>query len=157
VADAWQGRHIKGAITHFLELASGMHAEAITAQFKTQKIQFSAGGDSHVITYVGHDGLMDFSIPDVVAPNKSSLPNSSIVLACYSDHFFKDKLTKAGSHSLLTTNGLMAPEAYTLDAAFVSWFSGQSPEETHTAAATAYSKYQKAQMWWTRKLFSTTN
>ncbi len=157
IADAWQGRHIKDATIRFLEMSSGMHSETITAKYKNKPISFMAGGTAHAITYIGHDGLMDFTIPELDTPKVNPLPNSSIVLACYSEHFFSDKLKKTGTHSLLTTNGLMAPEAYTFEAVISSWFSGKSPANIHLAAASSYSKYQKAKLWWSKKLFSTTH
>jgi hypothetical protein len=41
------------------------------------------------------------------------------------------------------TTGLMAPEAYTLEAAVNGWVAGKTDAETRELAAQAYSKYQK--------------
>jgi len=155
VADAWQGDKIKAATERFIELSSGKYPESIWLQRDNKKIEIFAGGDAHLISYIGHNGLMDFSISSLVKPVNQNKPKSSIVLACYSQNYFAKKLNQSGTHSLLTTNGLMAPEAYTLEAALVSWFSGHSANETHIAAATAYSEYQKARLSWARGLFST--
>jgi len=155
VADAWRGNKIKDATENFIDLSSGKYAELVSIEQKGGNTKINAGGASHVVTYIGHNGLMDFSISSLVKPANQHTAISSIVLACYSHNYFANKLSKAGSHSLLTTNGLMAPEAYTLEAALVSWFSGHSTLETQTAAAKAYSQYQKAKLSWAKKLFST--
>ncbi len=65
----------------------------------------------------GLNGLMDFDIPEQEPGDQQGVSKSSIILACYSDRYFNTKLSNANSHSLLTTNGLMAPEAYILEAA----------------------------------------
>lgn len=155
VADAWQGREIKSAIEKFMEISSGEDREIIKLGEGENAFEIVAGGGSHVTAYIGHNGLMDFSIPERKAGNQKQVEKSSIILACYSKRYFSDKLLKAGSYSLLTTNGLMAPEAYTLEAALSSWFSGKPPSETHAAASAAYSKYQKANLSWAKRLFST--
>ncbi|HEY6389433.1 MAG TPA: hypothetical protein VIX91_27435 [Candidatus Acidoferrum sp.] len=47
---------------------------------------------------------------------------------------------------LLWTNGLMAPEAYTLKAALDGWILQESKEEIRKRAAAAYAKYQSVVM-----------
>jgi len=155
VADAWQGNKIKDSIEHFIDLSSGKYVESVLVEQTTANTKIIAGGASHVVAYIGHNGLMDFSISSLINPANQHKSKSSIVLACFSQNYFANKLSQAGSHSLLTTNGLMAPEAYTLEAALVSWFSGHTSAETHTAAAKAYSQYQKARLSWSKTLFST--
>ena len=155
VADAWQGDKIKTATERFIELSAGKYPEPVSLLQDGKNLEINAGGDAHLVSYIGHNGLMDFSIPSLVNPAEQYTPKSAIVLACYSQNYFADKLNQSGSHSLLTTNGLMAPEAYTLEAALVSWFSGYSTSETHLAAAKAYSRYQKAKISWAKGLFST--
>lgn len=77
-----------------------------------------------------------------------------MILACYSRNYFTELLLIRQAHSLLTTNGFMAPEAYALEAAVSSWFSGGSSEETRNAAGDSYAKFQKANRKWSRKLFA---
>ena len=54
---------------------------------------------------------------------------------------------------LLTTN-LMAPEAYTLDAAVTTWAKGESSAKVRESAAAAYANYQKISVKAARGLFT---
>lgn len=155
IAEAWQGREIRAATTRFLQLVGGESEETYVLGDADNELTVSAGGSSHLIAYVGHNGLMDFSLLTVSEPEPEAGPRSSVVLACRSRDYFADLLSFKRSHSLLTTNGLMAPEAYTLEAAIGAWFSGASPTTTRYSAAYTYAEYQKANLNWSRRLFAT--
>ena len=155
IAEAWQGRAIRGATTRFLGLAGGEPVEQYVVGDQDEKTTISAGGASHLVAYVGHNGLMDFASPAVTEPVSFTGARSSVVLACRSREYFSELLGFKRSHSLLTTNGLMAPEAYTLEAAISAWFSGASSDETRNSAADTYAEYQKANQSWSRRLFAT--
>jgi len=128
VADAWRGSDIRASITSFLEEAS------------------TQGPD--IVAYVGHDGLMEFDVAPRVA--RASTRPRAIVLACASKQYFSDHLRRAGSDPLLLTNGLMAPEAYTLTAAIEAFAENRDVRE---AAARAYDQYQKCGLKAARRLF----
>jgi hypothetical protein len=154
VADAWDGRTIRDAIVRFLGMAAGRDAEAIAVDGMPEALH--AGGNAHLVAFVGHDGLMDFSLASSPAARAKAPPRSSIVLACASQAYFSPHLARGGSHPLLLTTNLMAPEAYTLDAAVTSFAKGESPAAVVEAAASAYSKYQKCSMKAARGLFTGT-
>mgnify|MGYP006883467858 FL=1 len=65
------------------------------------------------------------------------------MLACISKSYFAPYLKQTGAHPLLWTTGLMAPEAYTLEAAMNAWVNGDSHVVTRYKAAGAYNQYQK--------------
>ncbi len=155
IAEAWRGREIRAATTRFLQLVGGEPEETYVLGDAPNETTVAAGGSSHLIAYVGHNGLMDFASPAVSEPEPEAGPRSSVVLACRSRDYFADLLNFKRSHSLLTTNGLMAPEAYTLEAAISAWFSGESPSATRFSAADTYAEYQKANRNWSRRLFAT--
>lgn len=138
LADAWDGRYIADAIRYFLEMNRGGHLERV----QTGARSVDAGSQAHVAVFVGHNGLMDFEVPALPMSKAASPAHASVVLACISDSYFAP-LLRDYSVPLLTTTGLMAPEAYTLDAALVSWFSGGGPGEVRAAAARAYAQYQR--------------
>lgn len=138
VAEAWKGERIGDAIRRFLELSRGGAPEPLRADSGS----FDAGGAAHVLVFIGHNGLMDFAPPLLDAPRAAPLPHAAIVLACLSDEYFAPLLA-AHSALLLTTTGLMAPEAYSLDAALERWFAGASPAQVRAAAGSAYARYQK--------------
>lgn len=138
VAEAWRGRNIGDAIRHFLELDRGEHVERLRAG----DLEFDAGGAAHVAAFVGHNGLMDFSAPVLAEIDVAVQPHASVVLACMSDPYFT-RLLRPNSWPLITTSGLMAPEAYTLASVVESWFSGSEPAKVRQVAARAYAKYQR--------------
>ena len=155
IAEAWRGREIRTATNRFLQLAGGEPHETYVLGDATNETIVAAGGSSHLVAYVGHNGLMDFASPAVSEPESEAGPRSSVVLACRSRDYFADLLSVRKSHGLLTTNGLMAPEAYTLEATITAWFSGESPYTTRNSAADAYAEYQNADRDWSRRLFAT--
>jgi hypothetical protein len=138
VAEAWHGEHIAAAIQRFLEINRGEHLESL----RVGERMIEAGGAAHVIVFVGHNGLMDFAAPSLPPTRARAMPHASVVLACFSDDYFSS-LLRPDSLPLLMTTGLMAPEAYTIDAALQTWFDGASPTAVRTAAAGAYARYQR--------------
>jgi hypothetical protein len=124
-ADAWQGKRIREAITAFIEDANGI------------------GPQADIVAYIGHDGLMEFN----VAPRMGTRPRKAIVLACASRQYFGRYVPDP----LLMTNGLMAPEAYTLTAAIEAHVKGTNVTE---AAAQAYDRFQKCGIRAARNLFA---
>lgn len=134
IAEAWDGREIKKATLRFLDLA--------------------AKGDTHVVVYVGHDGLMDFELEEKPEAIKGAPATSVAIFACASREYFQDVLKGIGAHALVLTTGLMAPEAYTLDAMLKAWFSGKDAQATREAVARAYQRYQKCSMKAARRLFT---
>ncbi len=133
IAMAYRGAEIKQATRAFLADATG-----------------SGGADLTV--YIGHNGLMNFSIgPDAVKKRKKV--TEAVILACKSKEYFLPWLKRAGAKPLILTNGFMAPEAYTLEAILKGWVTGETAERIHERAANAYNKYQKCGMTGARRLF----
>ena len=152
IAEAWDGREMKAALTRFFRLAAGHDAETMPIDGR----EIEAGGAAHLVAFVGHDGLMDGPVDEVpsAAPNASA--RVSVVLACMSRSFFGDHLEAGGSHALVLTTGLMAPEAYTLDAIVRTWFADGDQSAVCAAAADAYWQYQHCSASAARGLFSCT-
>lgn len=153
VADAWDGKEIKEAVRRFLDMAAGKRRELVVVGDGGPSGTLEAGGSAHLVAYIGHDGLMDFSLPPPVPPRESGQPRSALVLACLSRRYFQKHLDQAGAHALLMTTGLMAPEAYTFDAAVTVWISQGKTGEVREAAARAYDKYQGCGLRGARNLF----
>ena len=139
IADAYDGSRMRSALTDFFRAAAGHD----TVKIATDNSNFLAGGASDMVCFVGHNGLMDLSLAAYPDNSGRANPDCAVVLACRSSSYFQKPLRKAGCRPLITTSGLMAPEAYTLDAVIRSWAEGDSPGETRRKAAAAYSEYQK--------------
>jgi hypothetical protein len=137
LADAYDGQFIRQTTIDFLNASAGKNEVEIETDDK--KIYF--GGASDLIAYIGHDGLMDFSLQQKFE-GSTDRKRETIILACYSKNYFSLHLKPTGSVPLLWTSGLMAPEAYTLHDAIHEWINKSSPQQIRLAAAKAYSGYQ---------------
>jgi hypothetical protein len=153
VADAYFGREIKQTVSDFLRAAAGLDQNEILydATVNGKALRIPAAAD--LVVYVGHDGLMDFSLEQVIS-GTGGTKRSAIVLACASKQFFGSALRAAEARPLLWTTGLMAPEAYTLKAALDGWILGESDEKIRHRAAEAYAQYQKCGTAAALRLFS---
>lgn len=149
VADAYDGAAIRQTIVDFLDYAAGLKKMQINAA--GQKI--AAGGSADLICYVGHDGLMDFSLNSHPAPADVKT-REVMILACASKNYFSAAIKKTGARPLLWTTGLMCPEAYTLAAAMDAWIKNEPGEKIEEAAAQTYHQYQKCGMKAARNLFA---
>ncbi|HEY0978751.1 MAG TPA: hypothetical protein VGE21_14865 [Flavobacteriales bacterium] len=150
VADAYDGRFIRQATEDLLLFASGGGAMPIPLKDRTLK----AGGAADLVTYVGHDGLMDFNLERTYTA-QDRRRREVIILACASRNYFSEPLRKTGASPLLWTTHLMAPEAYTLHAALGQWVLRKPDSAVHEQAAQAYNKYQKCGINGARRLFAT--
>ena len=97
---------------------------------------------------------MDFRLTLAIS-KQDEVRRNAIILACASRQYFRELLSASGAYPLLWTNGLMAPEAYTLESALNAWIEGKTNQEIHESAAIAYDKYQKCGLRGARKLFAT--
>ncbi len=154
VADAYRGREIRRATEDFLKFAAGQSVQRIEARAAAERWLLQAGGGADLVAYVGHDGLMDFTLPEYPR-NADGRKRQAILLACASKVYFQEPLQRTGAEPLLWTTGLMAPEAYVLQAALDAWSRGENGEAVRQRAAEAYHKYQKCGLSAARRLFVT--
>ena len=157
VGEAWDGREMERAIDQFLSIAAGQAIRREVLEINGKTVTFSSGGSSSLVVFVGHNGLMDFPLESIPQKIENAKPRSSVVLSCVSKDYFLKPLLQGGSHPLLLTTGLMAPESYTLAAVIKSFVRGESPSEIRNAAAAAYHKYQKCGLRGAQRLFWTQN
>lgn len=150
VADAYDGAEIKQTITDFLTYSAGL------SKIKIQVDSFSilAGGNADLIAYVGHNGLMDFSLKSYPSQFDTK-KREVIILACASKNYFSFYIKKTGAYPLLWTTHLMCPEAYTLDASIDAWIKKENPAAIREKAAQVYHQYQKCGIRGARKLLVT--
>lgn len=149
LADAYDGRYIKQATIDFLKASGG--DELQTMVINNHDLVF--GGGSELVAYIGHDGLMEFDIEEDIYSCDSN--KDAIILACVSKHYFSPYLNKTNANPLVWTTGLMAPEAYTLNAAIDGWILNETDQQIKERAAQAYHKYQKSGIRGARNLLVT--
>ncbi|MEP3209001.1 MAG: hypothetical protein ABJN95_07420 [Maribacter sp.] len=150
LADAYDGKYIKQTTIDFFEASSGAEEQKII--YETQELCF--GGGASLVAYVGHDGLMEFSIDNSFKPHNNE-PRDAIMLACVSKNYFEPYLKKTGANPLVWSTGLMSPEAYTLKGAIDGWILQETDLEIRERAAKAYHQYQKCGMRGARNLLVT--
>ncbi len=136
VAEAYDGAHMRRAVADFFESAAGRRRVDVQAGGAL----IESAGRADVVCFVGHNGLMDFRLSHTPQPAAGDRPAHAMVFACRSEAYFAEPLVAAGCEPIVTTHGLMAPEAYVLDAALRAWAGGAS---TRQAASAAYAKYQR--------------
>lgn len=150
IADAYDGQFIEQCTKDFLKSSSGNMKDTIHVNNSI----IGSAGNSQLIAYIGHDGLMDFQIHESFQ-NTDRKKRDVIILACYSKHYFSPHLQKSNVNPLVWTSGLMCPEAYTIHDAISAYLKNETNEQIRTRAALAYSKYQKCSVKASRNLLLT--
>lgn len=150
LADAYDGKHIKETIVRFLEASAGNNPEKITHNNSTLKF----GGDANLLSYIGHNGLMEFNVAGNFTP-KNKDKRDVIILACISKSYFTPHLKETKANPLVWSTGLMAPEAYTLKWAIDGWILNETDLQIRERAAKAYHKYQKCGLKGAKRLLVT--
>ncbi|QEC80490.1 hypothetical protein FSB76_13315 [Mucilaginibacter ginsenosidivorax] len=138
VADAWDGQAIEKTTEDFLYSCAGQLKDTI----HYQKQVIGIDGNAQLLAYIGHDGLMDFGLPNKFK-NADGKTRDCIILACISKKYFSGFITQAKANPLVWTTGLMCPEAYTLHDAIAGYIKNEPGEKIRTRAVSAYVKYQK--------------
>lgn len=150
VADAYDGKHIKECTIDFLNSCSGNKKDSL----KIGEEVIGLNGKAKLVAYIGHNGLMDFSLPNTFQ-NKDGENRDAIILACASKQYFSPYLKAAKATPVLWTTHLMCPEAYTLHDALDVYIRGEGNIAVREAAAAAYNKYQKCGIKGARRLLVT--
>lgn len=153
IADAYRGREIRQSTLDFLKFASGRDTEAIEVLSDGKRSTLYGGGAADLMVYVGHNGLMDFGLPEY-PQSADDRRRGAVILACASKPYFEDPLRRTGADPVLWTTNLMAPEAYVLEAAVEGWRLGEEGEKVRRRAAEAYHKYQNCGMRGAMNLFA---
>ncbi|RRJ92727.1 hypothetical protein EG240_02305 [Paenimyroides tangerinum] len=150
IADAYDGKEIKQTTIEFLKSSSGQFKDTLHIDNKIIGIN----GNSELIAYIGHDGLMDFEIESNFR-NKDKKQRDVIILACFSKRFFGPLMQENNVNPIVWTSNLMAPEAYIIHDAITGYLNNETNEEIRNRAAQAYSKYQKCSLKAARNLLVT--
>jgi len=153
IADAYRGNKIKQCTIDFFNASAGNNTDTISVK-NNGKTEVLNIGKASLVCFIGHDGLMDFTI-DNYPVKKTETKNDVMILACISKSYFSDGIKKAGANPVLWTTGLMCPEAYTIKAAIDGWLLKETGQRIRKRAAEAYNQYQKCGMKGAMGLFAT--
>jgi hypothetical protein len=138
IADAYDGKYIKQCTIDFAKGLSGLNKDTA----KIGNTVLGTMGNAQLLSYIGHDGLMEFDLPSTYT-NNDGQNRKAIILACISKKYFTPIVKNANATPLVWTTGLMAPEAYTLHDAIQQYLLNAPATSIQKAAAAAYHKYQK--------------
>lgn len=150
VADAYDGQYIKNCTKDFFYSSSGQMKDV----FSINNTKIGLYGNAKLVSYIGHDGLMDFALSESFK-NTDKQTRDCIILACYSKRFFSPLLKETQANPLVWSSHLIAPEAYILHDALTGYLNNESAEQIRSRAALAYSKYQKCSVKAARNLLVT--
>ena len=149
IAEAWDGAHMSEALDHYFACVSGTKKVTVTEDGSEP---VAAGGDAHLVVFVGHNGLMDRD-HDLPTHANSQPARATAALACRSRGYFSNHLSAAKANPVLMTNGLMAPEGYVVAALLEGFFRSHSKQKIAKEVATAYHAYQNCGMQAAMNLF----
>lgn len=134
VFDAFHGDEIDEAVDQFWGKATG----GGVVRFRDGELERTLKID--VAGYAGHNRLMDGKRLPTRPSDDAAVP--SFVLACYSESYFGDRLTEAGSKPLLLTQALIAPEAYVVEGFLAALAQNASPAQIRRQSVAQYAKWQ---------------
>ena len=150
IADAYDGKNIKECTLDFLNSCSGTKKDTIMIG----KNILGINGNAKLVAYVGHNGLMDFSVQGSFE-NKDGKTRQAIITACASKQYFSPYLKSAKANPLVWSTHLMSAEAYTVHDAISTYIAGGNDSAVRESAAAAYNKYQKCGIKAARRLLVT--
>lgn len=139
VADAYNGKYIAQCISDFLSSACGRWKDTVHIN---DNLTIGCCGNSQLVSYIGHDGLMEHILNDRFT-NTDGKKRDVIILACTSRTFFSPYLEPANVNPIVWTKHFMAPEAYTIHDAITGYVKKESNQEILERAIKAYATYQK--------------
>lgn len=151
VADAYRGDKMKPCVNDFLSAVAGKKIDELSIESEGENHNLALFSEADFIAFNGHNGLMDFELNYM--PNEDGLKKDVAVIGCASFEYFKNHLNIAKGYPLLTTNGLMAPEAYIVEAVVNEWAINKTDSDFQLAAGKAYNQYQKCGIKGATRLF----
>ncbi len=155
IADAYDGSKMRDCVVDYLQSLAGQKMGNIGIEGK----EGQGYANADLLVFNGHDGLMDYNdIPyylNTQEKEESREAKDAVMIACYSGNYFRPFLQKAGAYPLVVTNGLMAPEAYVLEAILEQWIQLKPAETIRKSAGMGYNQYQKCGARGADRLFST--
>lgn len=137
VAQAWRGEEIHRAFTHYADDLYGVTSHTVTLADGTE---LAAGGDAHVVAYVGHNHLMDLAAFDwkAVAKRADARPRGAIAIACHTAVYMQDVVPGARQVPLVLTRDFLLASAAALEGAVLGFARGGDYAAIRKGAAAGY-------------------
>jgi hypothetical protein len=141
VIHGWRGSQIDRALAAYAADVSGQGTRTITLADKTT---IDAGGAAQIVSFVGHNRLMDLDTYAWPEPGKEA--KGTIAIACHTSSYMKRDVTASTRVPLLMTNDFLFSNAAPLEAAVLAFARGGGYGAIRVDAATAYAGVQKKEV-----------
>lgn len=137
VAQAWRGRAIDRALARYAADLYGARTQAITL---TDGTVLAAGGDAHVVAYVGHNRLMDLDRFDwrAIAARGDQRSRGVIAIACHTAPYMQDVVPGPRQVPLVLTRDFLLASAAALEGAVTAYAQGGDYAAVRRGAAQGY-------------------
>jgi hypothetical protein len=132
-------RHVDRGATLFASAYRGSAIKRCLSDYETA-VQ---SGTYDLVVFIGHNGLMDFNLPQPAKSRRHGKRPDCVVLCCKSESYFKTRLTDAGGRPAVLTTQLMYPGAFILGAISETWLAGGKLSALRESAGGAYAANQK--------------
>jgi len=150
IADAYRGDKMKECLEdHFNSLS-----ELILDTVYTLTDTIPTNGNADFLVFNGHNGLMDNQINFTsIFPQKQK---DAAAIACLSNYYFAMiYYPQCNAYPLVTTQSLLPPEAYVIEAIINNWAELKSGEEICNAAGDAMNNIHNCGQKAARNMFTT--
>jgi hypothetical protein len=137
----YRGSEIRKAMTDYLQ---GVNRDGQREE-STNGVVLRAGGESHLVGYIGHDYFYDVDDPRpllALRQGDSVVHKGTFALSCTGHRLIRPAIQRANAHILILNRTLGFPGAWTAEAIVASLASGRSPREIHRAATEAFAEGQ---------------
>ncbi len=123
VAFAWRGERIDDALVRF---ADDLYGRSATAVVLPDGTRLAAGGDAHVVAYVGHNRLMDLTGFDWRgrAASADPRPRGALAIACHTAVYVQDVVPGPSRVPLLFTRDYLLASSAALAGAVLALAGG---------------------------------
>ncbi|MFK7910301.1 MAG: hypothetical protein AB8F34_06820 [Akkermansiaceae bacterium] len=143
VVDAWRGSEIEPCIREFCQSLAGQLYESFALKIADKETRINLAGGADFLTFIGHNGLMEFRVPEIKPNPHRKQKVDAAVLCCQSKSFFGGHLKTANVKPAVMTASNMYPGAFIIRDVLEGWFTGESQKQLRLRAAKAYAKNQK--------------
>ncbi|HVK72006.1 MAG TPA: hypothetical protein VM734_01745 [Kofleriaceae bacterium] len=145
VAQAWRGAAIDQALARYADDLHGAHTRTVTLADGTT---IAAGGDAHVVAYVGHNRLMDLDGFDWAAAAKrgDQRVRGAIAIACHTAVYLQDTVPGPRQVPLVMTRDFLFASSASLEGAVLAFAAGGDYAAIRRGAAAGYAAPSKKEL-----------
>jgi hypothetical protein len=135
VTAAWRGESIARAFERYADDLYGLTRQRLVLADGTT---IAAGGDAHLVAYVGHNHLMDLAGFDWGARKGDATPRGMIAIACHTAVYMQDRVPGPTRAPLLLTRDFLYANAAALEGTVLAFASGGNYAAIRRGAAVTY-------------------